>query len=419
MSSKIYDIAIIGESLAARIAAALLAKHGSRVLLLSHRESSPSDWFHSSLFLEKILGILGGRACFVAQQQIQVLTGKARITLSNDTPLDIELKREFGKSGPAVVQWLQHLEALGNQLEDLLWENAGLPWPTFKAAARFRLLCMRRKIKLKELNKPIAQTLGHLPRCATGFITDLLQGLALARIEQLPRDRAALVWAQALRPENLKEPDLCQLLNKRFDQFHGLQAPLEDLDSLDYNDSRCTGGKFKGGARFTAAHFLIGDSRRFARFAPGKLETPPGSSRFIRLMTSDLNGQLSPLLASRIVCGGDVPLRLVIEQEGDRQIGHVECAGEGNKARLREQLEPVLPFARYELSDTSGQIGQQNGMPVPPRPQPLTRLPLQIGPNLYCADNNVLLAEMGSGGAALLGWTLAEKLAGMLSERKE
>jgi hypothetical protein len=35
---------------------------------------------------------------------------------------------------------------------------------------------------------------------------------------------------------------------------------------------------------------------------------------------------------------------------------------------------------------------------------------LRIGTNLYCADNNALLAEMGAAGAALLGWTLAENL---------
>jgi hypothetical protein len=417
MNSKHFDVAIIGESLAARIAAALLAKLGSRVLLLSHPEPSASTWFHSSLFLEKILGILGGRDCFVAQQQIQVLSCKARITLSNDIPLDVELNREFGESGPAITHWLQQLEDLGNQLESLFWENGGLPWPTFKAAARFRLLCLRRKVNLKHLDKPITQTLEQLPRCATGFITDLLQGLAMVRIEQLSRDRASLVWAQAMRPENLKQADFCQLLNKRFDQFHGRRAPLEELEGLEYNGSRCTGGKFKGGPHFTATHFLIGDTEWFDRFAPAKVEKPPRSTRLTRLMTSNLKGHLSPLLATRIICGGEVPLRLAIEQEGDRLIGHVTSTGESNQAQLREQLNPVLPFVRYQFSETSGLLDQQDGRSLLPRPQQLTRLPLHLGANLYCADNDLLLAEIGSGGAALLGWTLAEELAGMLSER--
>jgi glycine/D-amino acid oxidase-like deaminating enzyme len=418
MNSKHYDVAIIGESLAARIAAALLAKSGIRVLLLSQREPSSSTWGHSSLFLEKILGILGGRDCFVAQQQIQVLTCKARITLSNDIPLDGELKREFGESsGSATAHWLQQLQALGNQLEDFFWENGGLPWPTFKAGARFRLLCLRHKVNLKQLDKPITQTLEQLPRCATGFISDLLQGLAMVRIEQLSRNRAALVWAQAMRPENLKQADFCQLLNKRFDQFHGLRAPLDELESLEYNGSRCTGGKFKGGPQFTATYFLIGDTEWFDRFAPGKIEKPARSTRLTRLMTSNLHGHLSPLLATRIICGGDVPLRLAIEQQGDQLIGQVVSAGESDQTQLRKQLEPVLPFVRYQFSETSGQIDQQNGRLLLSQPQQLTRLPLQLGANLYCADNDLLLAEMGSGGAALLGWTLAEKLAGMLSER--
>ena len=48
MSVKSYDITIIGGSLAARIAAALLAKSGRRVLLLRCREETAPAWFHSS-----------------------------------------------------------------------------------------------------------------------------------------------------------------------------------------------------------------------------------------------------------------------------------------------------------------------------------------------------------------------------------
>ena len=172
MSSKHYDIAIIGGSLSARIAAALLAKQGSKVLFLRYREATASDWFHSSLFLEKLLGTLGGRSCFVAQKPIQVISRKSRVTLNNDIPLDIELGREFGQDGPAVSQWLEKLRILGAQLENLLWENGGLPWPSFKAAASFKLLGLRRKIRLAELDVPVANVMGELPQAALEFIKD-------------------------------------------------------------------------------------------------------------------------------------------------------------------------------------------------------------------------------------------------------
>jgi len=419
MSSKHYDIAIIGGSLAARIAAALLAKRGSRVLFLRHQEATAPAWFHSSLFLEKLLGTLGGRACFVAQKPIQILSHRARVTLSHDIPLGNELSREFGEAGADVASWLEKLGAQGVQLEKLLWEIGGLPWPSFKSAAHVKLLCMRRKISLAELDKPVTETLGQLPQAAGIFMTDLFQGLALKPVSQLTRGQAALLWAQAMRPENLKEPDFSQLLSKRFDQFHGLRTSLEDLEIVEYDGSRWTGGKLKSGGQFTAKHFLLGDTRWVDRFAPGKLAGLPAPHHLTRLTTSDLSGQLSPLLASRIICGGDTPLRLAIEQQSEQFIGLILSFGQRDDTRLRIQLEPALPFARYQLSESVECVGPQPEANPEKTHQHLANLPLRIGTNLYCADNNALLPEMGAAGAALLGWTLAENLVINHSQGKE
>ena len=238
MSSKHYDIAIIGGSLAANITAALLAKEGRKVLFLRNREVQAPAWFHSSIFLEKILGVLGGRSCFVAQRPVQVLSEKTRLTICGDIPIDDELAREFGPSGSVVSQWLLELHMHGVQLEELIWENGGLPWPAFKAAASFKLLCMRRRINLSELEQPVTKKMEQIPAAARLFITDLLQGLSLLKITELSYARAAMLWAQVLRPENLKEPDFSLMLSKRFEQFHGSKAQLDDLQSLAFDGSR-------------------------------------------------------------------------------------------------------------------------------------------------------------------------------------
>ena len=411
MSSKNYDIAIIGGSLSARIAAALLAKQGRKILFLRYREAAAPEWFHSSLFLEKLLGTLGGRSCFVAQKPIQVLSRKARVTLNNDIPLDNELNREFGQDGPAVSQWLETLSIKGTQLENLLWENGGLPWPSFKTTARFKLLSLRRKANWDEFDAPITHAMRRLPQAAMDFVKDLLQGLALKRINELSYAQAALLWTQALRPENLKEPDFSELLGKRFDQFHGLKADLDDLEKVDFNGSRWTGGSIKGGAQFTAATFLLGDARWVGRFKPGKVAELLSSYSLAKRTTSPLTGQLSPLLASRVICGGEMPLRLAIEEDENQLCGHILSAGKPTEAQLREQLEPALPFAKFKLSAEEEDLSSQGPAGTLNKQQKLTSLPLRIGTNLYCADSNALLPEMGASGAALLGWTLAENLA--------
>jgi hypothetical protein len=355
----------------------------------------------------------------VAQKPIQILSEKSRVTLNNDLSLDNELVREFGHAGPVVAQWLEELRVQGENLENSLWENGGLPWPSLRAKARFKFLCMRRKINWSALDAPISRSFGPLPEPAIAFVTDLLQGLALQKTLQLSRAQAALLWAQALRPENLKESDFSALLSKRFDQFHGLKVQLEELEAIDFNGSRWTGGKFKDGGQFKATTFLLGDTRWIDRFKQGKTEIMPSPQVPRKQKTSPLDGQLSSLLASRIICGGEVPLQLAVEEKENQLYGLIVSAGGATEEQLRHQLEPALPFADYDLSAEDEPLSQL-AMPDPSVQRlRLSNLPLRVGTNLYCADSGTLIPEMGAAGAALLGWTLMENLSGKHKQGEE
>ncbi len=421
MSSKHYDIAIIGGSVAARIASALLAKQGRKVLLLRDREAKAPVWFHSSLFLEKLLGVLGARSCFVAQQPIQVISERARVTLSSDIPLEDELTREFGEAGKGVNSWLAELRTQGIKLEELFLENGGLPWPSLKAKGRLKLLTLKRRINWHELEAPVSQSIDHLPAATRSFLTDLLQGLSLTRTSRLSCATAAMLWAQALRPENLKEPDFSEILNKRFEQFHGAKGQIDDLESLAYNGSRWTGGQFKSGGTFTTDNFLLGDKQWLDKFVPlqkNRLPSPEATSVY---RTSDLAGQLSPLLARRIICGGQTPLRIAIEEQEDELQGLIMGNSEVSESSIRHQIEAILPFAKYRLSETSAATETATEIATEIKAgqaKPLNALTLRIDKNLYCADRTALLPEMGAAGAALLGWTLAENLANKKDKAK-
>jgi len=410
MSSKHYNIVIIGGSVAARIAAALLAKQGKRVLFLRNHEAKAPAWFHSSLFLEKLLGVLGGRACFVAQPPIQVISEKARVTLSNDVKLEDELSREFGDDGKAVNQWLEELRLQGIKLEEFFSETGGLPWPSLKAKGHLKLLSLKRRINWQELEAPISQSLERFSGAAKCFLTDLLQGLSSTRVTQLSYSRAAMLWAQTLRPENLKEPDFSEMLNKRFEQFHGAKEQIDNLKSLDYNDSKWTGGQFKSEGFFTADSFLLGDKQWIDKFAPlegRKLSLPDPPSVY---RTSNLSGQLSPLLASRVICGGELPMRMAIEEHEEELRGLVVSDARSSESQVRLQMEGILPFAKYSISEDSLPLEAKTNNKTDRAIKPLASLPIRIDKNLYCADRTVLLPEMGAAGAALLGWTLAENL---------
>ena len=203
--SKHYDIAIVGSSLAAQISAALLVKQGGRVLFLSETGMKDPTWFHSSLFLENNIGILGGRSCFMAQRPIQIVSENSRLTVSNDISLDKELQREFGASGPAISDWLAGLQEQGERLEELFLDNGGLLWPSFKAKARFKMLCVRNRVNLSVLERPIADQLSGFADLPRAFLTDLLQGLALTPVDNLSTARAAIFRMDSpVSPETTK-----------------------------------------------------------------------------------------------------------------------------------------------------------------------------------------------------------------------
>jgi hypothetical protein len=219
-----------------------------------------------------------------------------------------------------------------------------------------------------------------------------------------------MLWAQTLRPENLKEPDFSEMLNKRFDQFHGAKGQIDDLKSLDYNGSKWTGGQFKSGGSFTAESFLLGDKQWIDKFAPleGRrlnLPEPPTVYR-----TSNLADQLSPLLASRVVCGGELPMRMAIEAHEEELRGLIVSDASASEPLVRLQMEAILPFAKYSLSEDSLPPEAKTNNNADCAVKPLASLPIRIDKNLYCADRTVILPEMSAAGAALLGWTLAENL---------
>ena len=408
MITRHYDIAIVGSSVAAQISAALLAKQGGKVLFLHEAEATAPLWFHSSVFLEKLLGILGGRSCFVRQHPIQFISETSRLTVCHDVPLERELEREFGPAGLEISDWLSELNELGSRLEKLLWESGGLPWPSLKAVARFKLLCLLRKTKLAALSQPVSQQLTRFPGPVRTFLTDLLQGLSVMDVSQLSQARAAILWAQVQKPENLKEPDFRELIGKRFDQFHGARVPLHQLTGLEYEGNRWVAGQLASGAKFTAREFLLGNQQVRGLFAAGQHIDCCAEDPVRTWQTSNLAGQLSGLLANRIICGGKRPLRLALEDQEGHLRGLAVSAAWASESEVRAQLAPALPFAKYTLkADTPDR--HQASMKGR-RPRPLANRPIRISENLYWADQNVLFPEMGGAGAALLAWTLVNHL---------
>ena len=402
-----FDIAVAGDSLAAQMAAALLAKQGRRVIRLT-APGQHDPWQHASLFLDKLLDTLGGQACRCANQPFQVLAPHARVTIHPELSLADELAREFGSDSMSVAVLLDSLEQTGRLLEETLWEHGGLPGVGVREAATWRWRCLRRKLPMSMLSRPLAKRVQAMPEPAAEWLRDLFQGLALQPLAALASADGALLWAHARRPTGVAAAELQQLLQQRFEQFHGMESSFHSLTALEHRDGQWVGTHHDGGT-FRAAQLVLGDldlefpGRGFP--LPHLPLTPPQ-----HLVTSPLDGQLSPLLTERVIAGGPLPMRLVLTPATRGVAACVSASAIADEAQICSQLEPVLPFARYTLEHqhhgrSSVRLADPSNTAVP-----LGKVPFRLGNHLWCADETRLLPQLGSGGAALLAWTLVRQL---------
>jgi hypothetical protein len=402
-----FDIAVAGDSLAAQMAAALLAKRGRRII----RVAAPGHhdpWQHASLFLDKLLDTVGGQACHCAYQPFQVLAPRARVTICPELPLADELAREFGSAAAPVLALLDHLEQVGKMLEEALWEHGGLPGGGVREAATWRWRCLRRKLPPGMLSASLARRVQAISEPAVEWLRDLFQGLALQPLAALTVADGALLWTHARRPAGVAGAALHQLLQQRFEQFHGVETSLASLAALEHRDGLWVGTRHDGGT-FQAGQLILGD---LDLELPGRglplphaPLTPPQ-----HLVTSPLDGQLSPLLTKRVIAGGPHPMRLVLSPAARGMIACISASVIADEAQIRNQLEPVLPFARYTLEHRHhGRSSVRLAGPSNAAP-PLGKVPFRLGSHLWCADETRLLPQCGSGGAALLAWTLARQL---------
>ncbi len=407
MPTSRFDIAIAGDSLAGRMAAALLAKHGKRLIFLSVPVCQ-DHWLHSSLLVEKLLGSLGGQAGFAPYAAFQVLSNRARVTIHPELPLAGELAREFGQAAPAVAALLEELALTGQLLEELLWEHGGLPAGGITEKARWHWLCLRRKLSLGALKVPLSERCRNLPEPAAEWLRDLFQGLSLKPLAALTVADGALLWAQARRPEGIATEELHELLRKRFEQFHGVEAKLETVTALEHRQGRWT-GSLRDGGPFTAEHLILGDlGHGFSRHGfPLPPQFPAPARHFL---TSALDGKLSPLLERRVVAGGLLPMRMVTTATAAGLTGQVGAGAAADELQVHRQLEPVLPFARYTLNDQAHERTHAEPTDMAAPCPPLWGLPVHLSNQLWYADETRLLPHLGLGGAALLAWTLVRHL---------
>jgi hypothetical protein len=347
-----YDILILGDSLAARLAGSLLAKAGKRLLTFSGRPQPLTPWLFNSIFMSQILDLLGGRHCLIAAPKLQIITGQTRLELHGRQPLEEELRREFPSCHTQLFTLLQWLKAQGEALENQLWKCGGPPLFDFIGGLRFRKRLLLNRINHRTLRQPLPRYLhGINNQEAHIWLDTLFSGLAQQPVENLTLAEGALLWNNISQPRAIAESSFNDLLTQRYKQFHGLSERLTAIESIDHNrkvhlkKTRTCSAEVLLVANATALDFLSASEN------PGVRRLPAPQ----RWRTSPFRIGPSSILAAKIILGGNPVLRLTLSPTPSGTICTVETHRSGNvhrptEAEIKARLSVILPFASFKVA---------------------------------------------------------------------
>lgn len=402
MNQSYFDAVVLGDSLAGRIAAALLARHGCRLLQLRPATAAASSaWCFSSLLLERILEQLDGRAVLTQPQRFQYLREGVRLDFHGRNPFVEEVRREYPRDVETILGACSDLTALGDKLAALFWECGGLPLSGVKARWSFRTRCLRRGLPPGRLDKLFADHLEDIePPAAASLLGGLLPALALTSAEHMSLAEAALLWHGAMRPTGVSPAGLDELLDRRYQQFHGEEGDLALLESITPGSRQPTRLRFKGGKQVATACLVLADGATINATLPPALAavnaTPPPPFSPI-----SLGERVSPIIADQVLLAGSPPLRLGFSGPADQRRVTVESAGELPGQELASRLRALLPFAEIDADPAAGivpstvQPGLGNALR---RAMPETGL-------IQCSS--AVLPNLGSVGEVLVGLSVA------------
>lgn len=413
MPQNRFDVIILGDSLASRIAGTLLARGGCRVLAFTGTEADAPSWFFSSLHLEHLLEWLDGRSCLTAPAPAQLLTADCRLEFGCPDAFADELRREFPADHGEAIRLLTQLEGLGRSTEEALWHGGGLPLLGLFSRWRFAGRALRCGLTRRTLFRPLRERLACLRHEPTRrALTALFAGLALAPADSISAAEAGILWSGAVRGEGVCASSIDTLLQHRFRQFHGQTEDISHLHTVQCEGNRLSGATLFGGGRCSGRAFLLGSAAgsAFLPPPPPALPSPLAISRFV---TSTLTGMVPPPLANRAILGGERPLRLTLSDSGEETVCRVEgYAHPNDEETVRVALAGLFPFADAQATRRSP---RQTATAVHRTGARRASFPgalgsLRLGQNLFACCGGSLLPSLGPTGDVLIGVTVANHL---------
>jgi len=411
-----YDIVFLGDSLAGRLSATLAAKKGCRVLTIHEGRELSTPWLTSSLLLDRILDFLDGRSCCTSPFTFQVITRNHRVDFNGKIPLADELRRELPAGHAEVTTFLDDMKALGDQLEELLWDHNGLPTSGIGNRLRFKKNCFRADVPGRVFSQTLRDRIATFSEPgARKILTSLFCGFSFAPSNRLTLAECALIWSGLGRQSGVFKTGLEELLWHRYKQFHGEEEELHRLARVRTGKDGSCKFLFEDDQVVTADHLVFAD-RETIRLCEGLVAPPSGRLNRCHL-SSNINNRVSPLLSRHIIIDGNPPLRLYLEETDTLTRCRVENAAIGESGlsspdQIEKRLSKVLPFVDLALSPATTDAGSDVSIRSEGRSSLMTgyeKIVFDQGRKFLCSGSAVI-PELGAVGEVLVAVTVTNKL---------
>lgn len=414
MSQTHFDVAILGEGLGSRIAGALLAKSGLKVLTFAEEGNSLPPWIQVSLHLERILERLDGQSCLSAPEHFQLLTDKTRIDFHGSSILEEELRREFPSGHRNISDFLDHLKSLGYLIEKALLENGGFPLKGIKSRFHFLFKRVRHRLFGRRFSSPLHESFrDDFSRDELDILSALFSGLSLTSFDRLSVAECALLWGAASHSKGICVASLDDLLQRRYGQFHGSIESLKRINSVRNTRVDLFTFNLDNGHTCTATTCLLGSEEgrdHFSKLTHKKLPLPLPTNKFT---TTPLGYKISPLLAEHIITSKPTPIRISLTGEGSNLNALVDLPPDtSSNEDIKHTLKDIFPFTALELAPFSPTPGADKLDTHPPASAHFSAAMRNIktSRNLYFSIGSSLFPSLGPVGEVLTAYSIASDI---------
>jgi hypothetical protein len=394
-----YDLVIIGDLPAARIAGFLAARKGARVLVAPGSPPSLLPWLLPSLHLAELLKQLGGQPQSPQAPHIQVITDHCRLDINGSRPLHEELRRELPMSHQAIMNLLGDLHTRGQKLEQGLVQRLRLPLYGWRAY--FSKLHPQGPGFISHIHEKISD-----PN-ALQVLNTLFGALSLAPAEELSLQEAALLWSNLQHPFRLSYAHFDQMLSRGLKKAGAdLLSPMQ-VGAIKVSGQGPYALEFPKGPAVSATHLVVGDAELLAD-NPFPQQEPSNQIAFIA--TRLPAPRVSPLLASHIALAGPAPLRLAFEHSSDELRLQVTWSepSQLSTEQVQARLHALMPFVPPEALDAPPTTRRQPGGNPPAFPQPAC--PAKASGGMWLCSGAALYPRLGFFGETLCGFAAADYL---------